>query len=179
MVTFLNDLNDSCSFSDMFHDISIKHWPVFWSQLTGNLHFSFPQHAILAKKFVEVMTKYNEAQVDFRDKSKGRIARQLEISESQLINTCYNQTRGRCYHKHQTVLMDTLLVLSRNTSDICSFINQFSHHMKTFTFYNYFTCHSYKVSNDVITPSDVSWWSDWAYVPQHLVIFYTEPWQIS
>lgn len=39
-----------------------------------------PQHAILAKKFVEVMTKYNEAQVDFRDKSKGRIARQLEIS---------------------------------------------------------------------------------------------------
>lgn len=40
------------------------------------------QHAILAKKFVEVMTKYNEAQVDFREKSKGRIARQLEISES-------------------------------------------------------------------------------------------------
>nr|XP_023991134.1 syntaxin-3-like [Salvelinus alpinus] len=39
------------------------------------------QHAILAKKFVEVMTKYNEAQTDFRDKSKGRIARQLEISD--------------------------------------------------------------------------------------------------
>ncbi|CAL8329460.1 unnamed protein product [Lota lota] len=38
------------------------------------------QHAILAKKFVEVMTKYNEAQMDFRDKSKGRIARQLEIT---------------------------------------------------------------------------------------------------
>ncbi|XP_031693647.1 syntaxin-3 isoform X4 [Oncorhynchus kisutch] len=38
------------------------------------------QHAILAKKFVEVMTKYNEAQTDFRDKSKGRIARQLEIT---------------------------------------------------------------------------------------------------
>lgn len=34
------------------------------------------------------MTKYNEAQVDFRDKSKGRIARQLEISELQLIVTC-------------------------------------------------------------------------------------------
>ncbi|KAJ8000909.1 hypothetical protein DPEC_G00185280 [Dallia pectoralis] len=38
------------------------------------------QQAILAKKFVEVMTKYNEAQTDFRDKSKGRIARQLEIT---------------------------------------------------------------------------------------------------
>lgn len=44
------------------------------------------QHAILAKKFVEVMTKYNEAQVDFRDKSKGRIARQLEISEFQPVH---------------------------------------------------------------------------------------------
>uniref|UniRef100_A0A672IBQ1 t-SNARE coiled-coil homology domain-containing protein n=1 Tax=Salarias fasciatus TaxID=181472 RepID=A0A672IBQ1_SALFA len=46
-----------------------------------------PQHAILAKKFVEVMTKYNEAQVDFRDKSKGRIARQLEISESRPVRS--------------------------------------------------------------------------------------------
>lgn len=50
--------------------------------------FSLPQHAILAKKFVEVMTKYNEAQVDFRDKSKGLIARQLEISE--FFITCSN-----------------------------------------------------------------------------------------
>lgn len=30
---------------------------------------------------MEVMTKYNEAQVDFRERSKGRIQRQLEISE--------------------------------------------------------------------------------------------------
>lgn len=29
---------------------------------------------------MEVMTKYNEAQVDFRERSKGRIQRQLEIS---------------------------------------------------------------------------------------------------
>lgn len=48
--------------------------------------FPLSQHAILAKKFVEVMTKYNEAQVDFRDKSKGRIARQLEISKLQMIH---------------------------------------------------------------------------------------------
>lgn len=39
------------------------------------------QHAVLSRKFVEVMTKYNEAQVDFRERSKGRIQRQLEISE--------------------------------------------------------------------------------------------------
>lgn len=41
----------------------------------------FSQHAVLSRKFVEVMTKYNEAQVDFRERSKGRIQRQLEISE--------------------------------------------------------------------------------------------------
>uniref|UniRef100_A0A3Q2DEW4 Syntaxin 3b n=1 Tax=Cyprinodon variegatus TaxID=28743 RepID=A0A3Q2DEW4_CYPVA len=37
-------------------------------------------HAVLSRKFVEVMTKYNEAQVDFRERSKGRIQRQLEIT---------------------------------------------------------------------------------------------------
>ncbi|XP_023598972.1 syntaxin-3 [Trichechus manatus latirostris] len=40
----------------------------------------FPQHSVLSRKFVEVMTKYNEAQVDFRERSKGRIQRQLEIT---------------------------------------------------------------------------------------------------
>ncbi|NWX47675.1 STX3 protein, partial [Steatornis caripensis] len=38
------------------------------------------QHSVLSRKFVDVMTKYNEAQVDFRERSKGRIQRQLEIS---------------------------------------------------------------------------------------------------
>ncbi|KAG7283546.1 hypothetical protein CRUP_026473 [Coryphaenoides rupestris] len=47
---------------------------------SADLRIRKSQHAILAKKFVEVMTKYNEAQMDFRDKSKGRIARQLEIN---------------------------------------------------------------------------------------------------
>ncbi|XP_060948540.1 syntaxin-3 [Limanda limanda] len=47
---------------------------------SADLRIRKSQHGILAKKFVEVMTKYNEAQVDFRDKSKGRIARQLEIT---------------------------------------------------------------------------------------------------
>uniref|UniRef100_A0A3B5AK94 Syntaxin-3 n=1 Tax=Stegastes partitus TaxID=144197 RepID=A0A3B5AK94_9TELE len=42
--------------------------------------FSCLSHAVLSRKFVEVMTKYNEAQVDFRERSKGRIQRQLEIT---------------------------------------------------------------------------------------------------
>ncbi|XP_068166504.1 syntaxin-2 isoform X2 [Antennarius striatus] len=38
------------------------------------------QHTVLSRKFVEVMTQYNETQVFFRERSKGRIQRQLEIT---------------------------------------------------------------------------------------------------
>lgn len=51
------------------------------AKLTSVFFPVFSQHAVLSRKFVEVMTKYNEAQVDFRERSKGRIQRQLEISE--------------------------------------------------------------------------------------------------
>uniref|UniRef100_A0A3B5MM65 Syntaxin 2 n=1 Tax=Xiphophorus couchianus TaxID=32473 RepID=A0A3B5MM65_9TELE len=37
-------------------------------------------HSVLSRKFVEVMTQYNETQVSFRERSKGRIQRQLEIT---------------------------------------------------------------------------------------------------
>ncbi|KTG41289.1 hypothetical protein cypCar_00032416 [Cyprinus carpio] len=49
-------------------------------RVSADIRIKKSQHAILAKRFVEVMTKYNEAQVEFRDKSKGRIQRQLEIT---------------------------------------------------------------------------------------------------
>ncbi|XP_026113477.1 syntaxin-2-like isoform X1 [Carassius auratus] len=38
------------------------------------------QYTNLSRKFVEVMTQYNEAQMSFREKSKSRIQRQLEIT---------------------------------------------------------------------------------------------------
>ncbi|NWT63144.1 STX2 protein, partial [Erythrocercus mccallii] len=38
------------------------------------------QHSVLAHQFVEVMTEYNETQTLFRERSKGRIQRQLEIT---------------------------------------------------------------------------------------------------
>ncbi|NWT23077.1 STX2 protein, partial [Cardinalis cardinalis] len=38
------------------------------------------EHSVLAHKFVEVMTEYNETQTLFRERSKGRIQRQLEIT---------------------------------------------------------------------------------------------------
>lgn len=42
----------------------------------------FPlQHSTLSRKFVEVMSEYNATQTDYRERCKGRIQRQLEISE--------------------------------------------------------------------------------------------------
>ncbi|XP_074828794.1 syntaxin-2 isoform X2 [Natator depressus] len=38
------------------------------------------QHLVLSRKFVDVMTEYNETQTLFRERSKGRIQRQLEIT---------------------------------------------------------------------------------------------------
>uniref|UniRef100_A0A8C2ISQ9 Syntaxin-3 n=1 Tax=Cyprinus carpio TaxID=7962 RepID=A0A8C2ISQ9_CYPCA len=49
-------------------------------RVSADIRIKKSQHAILAKRFVEVMTKYNEAQLEFREKSKGRIQRQLEIT---------------------------------------------------------------------------------------------------
>ncbi|XP_060728953.1 syntaxin-3 [Tachysurus vachellii] len=49
-------------------------------RVSADLRIKKSQHAVLARKFVEVMTRYNEAQVEFREKSKGRIQRQLEIT---------------------------------------------------------------------------------------------------
>uniref|UniRef100_A0A8C5UE36 Syntaxin 3 n=1 Tax=Malurus cyaneus samueli TaxID=2593467 RepID=A0A8C5UE36_9PASS len=49
-------------------------WPRPHPHVTGG------PHSVLSRKFVDVMTKYNEAQVDFRERSKGRIQRQLEIT---------------------------------------------------------------------------------------------------
>ncbi|KAF7669166.1 hypothetical protein LDENG_00236040 [Lucifuga dentata] len=44
------------------------------------------QHTVLSRKFVEVMTQYNETQVSFRERSKGRIQRQLEITGRKTTN---------------------------------------------------------------------------------------------
>lgn len=43
--------------------------------------FTFLQHATLSRKFVEVMNDYNACQIDYRERCKGRIQRQLEISK--------------------------------------------------------------------------------------------------
>ncbi|ERE75168.1 syntaxin-2-like protein [Cricetulus griseus] len=49
-------------------------------KLKLDLRIRRTQHSVLSRKFVEVMTEYNEAQILFRERSKGRIQRQLEIT---------------------------------------------------------------------------------------------------
>ena len=39
------------------------------------------QHSTLSRKFIEVMNDYNNAQIDYRERCKARIQRQLEISK--------------------------------------------------------------------------------------------------
>ncbi|XP_051760131.1 syntaxin-2 isoform X2 [Ctenopharyngodon idella] len=50
------------------------------NQATMDARIQKTQHTNLSRKFVEVMTQYNETQVSFREKSKSRIQRQLEIT---------------------------------------------------------------------------------------------------
>lgn len=50
---------------------------------SADLRIRKTQHSTLSRKFVEVMTEYNRTQTDYRERCKGRIQRQLEISEFQ------------------------------------------------------------------------------------------------
>ncbi|XP_019743271.1 syntaxin-1A-like isoform X3 [Hippocampus comes] len=49
---------------------------------SADLRIRKTQHSTLSRKFVEVMSEYNTTQSDYRERCKGRIQRQLEISES-------------------------------------------------------------------------------------------------
>lgn len=51
---------------------------------SADLRIRKTQHSTLSRKFVEVMTEYNKTQTDYRERCKGRIQRQLEISEYNL-----------------------------------------------------------------------------------------------
>lgn len=51
---------------------------------SADLRIRKTQHSTLSRKFVEVMTEYNRTQTDYRERCKGRIQRQLEISKSSI-----------------------------------------------------------------------------------------------
>merc|ERR1712241_924648 len=52
-------------------------------QLTGELRIKKTQHMTTSRRFVEVMTEYNRIQVEYREQSKNKIKRQLEIAGKQ------------------------------------------------------------------------------------------------
>ncbi|CAL8362881.1 unnamed protein product [Merluccius merluccius] len=47
---------------------------------SADLRIRKTQHSTLSRKFVEVMSEYNTTQSDYRERCKGRIQRQLEIT---------------------------------------------------------------------------------------------------
>lgn len=52
----------------------------------ADLRIRKTQHATLSRKFVEVMNDYNACQVDYRERCKNRIRRQLEITGKMTTN---------------------------------------------------------------------------------------------
>lgn len=58
---------------------------------SADLRIRKTQHSTLSRKFVEVMTEYNRTQTDYRERCKGRIQRQLEISKSEVPH-CFATT---------------------------------------------------------------------------------------
>jgi syntaxin 1A len=50
------------------------------NKFSAELRIRKSQHATLSRKFVEVMNDYNSCQIDYRERCKGRIQRQLEIT---------------------------------------------------------------------------------------------------
>lgn len=53
---------------------------------SADLRIRKTHHSTLSRKFVEVMTEYNATQSDYRERCKGRIQRQLEITGRNTTN---------------------------------------------------------------------------------------------
>ena len=51
-----------------------------FNQTSAELRIRKTQHSTLTRSFVDVMTDYNQAQVEYRERCKKRFQRQLELS---------------------------------------------------------------------------------------------------
>ncbi|CAF1010778.1 unnamed protein product, partial [Rotaria sordida] len=47
----------------------------------AQLRIEKSQHATLSRKFIDAMNSYRNAEIEYRERCKARIQRQLEISE--------------------------------------------------------------------------------------------------
>lgn len=57
-------------------------------EASADLRIRKTQHSMLLQKFVHTMTDYNQTQVDYRERCKSRIQRQLEIGSLQFLSHC-------------------------------------------------------------------------------------------
>ncbi|CAB1316504.1 unnamed protein product [Coregonus sp. 'balchen'] len=64
---------------------SIEHEEAL-NRSSADLRIRKTQHSTLSRKFVEVMSEYNATQSDYRERCKGRIQRQLEITGRNTTN---------------------------------------------------------------------------------------------
>ncbi|KAL0994453.1 hypothetical protein UPYG_G00122460 [Umbra pygmaea] len=64
---------------------SIEHEEAL-NRSSADLRIRKTQHSTLSRKFVEVMSEYNAIQSDYRERCKGRIQRQLEITGRNTTN---------------------------------------------------------------------------------------------
>ncbi|PAA92647.1 hypothetical protein BOX15_Mlig016078g1 [Macrostomum lignano] len=53
---------------------------------SADLRIRKTQYSTISRKFIEVMSDYNKAQIDYRDACKGRIKRQMEIAGRETTN---------------------------------------------------------------------------------------------
>ncbi|KAJ7997021.1 hypothetical protein DPEC_G00224590 [Dallia pectoralis] len=66
-------------------ELSIEHEEAL-NRSSADLRIRKTQHSTLSRKFVEVMSEYNATQSDYRERCKGRIQRQLEITGRNTTN---------------------------------------------------------------------------------------------
>ncbi|XP_024084303.1 syntaxin-1A isoform X1 [Cimex lectularius] len=76
---------------------------------SADLRIRKTQHSTLSRKFVEVMTEYNRTQTDYRERCKGRIQRQLEITGRTTTNEELEEMleKGNSAVFTQGIIMDT------------------------------------------------------------------------
>lgn len=92
------------SASRLCFDIMFPMWTVIEQNIeqeehtnksSADLRIRKTQHSTLSRKFVEVMTEYNRTQTDYRERCKGRIQRQLEISKRGSLLVSVYRIRAR------------------------------------------------------------------------------------
>lgn len=79
------------------------------------------QHSTLSRKFIEVMNDYNNAQIDYRERCKARIQRQLEISKFRssmsfiyVVSSSFYSLLLFVYSRKAFLMLNVFVVLNEN-----------------------------------------------------------------